>query len=109
MNRQTIHRGAVAAGDPETLAFEEACACAKLELIAYPVRVAKQTPGQTMSITALAECLKLYGRDMLVTAFQCVTETSNGEEPATCLSPRSSRRSGMSCTTGRTGATPVRP
>ena len=87
MNRQTIHRGAVAAGDPQTLAIEEACACAKLELIAYPVRVAKQTPGQTMSVTALTECLKLYGRDTLVTAFQCVTESSNGEEPDLLVAP----------------------
>ncbi|MGE8128501.1 ParB N-terminal domain-containing protein [Methylobacterium sp. NPDC080182] len=87
MNRQTIHRAAVAAGDPEALAIGDACRCAGVEVLAYPVPTAKQAPGQTMSVATLAECLNLYGRDTLVTALQCVTETSNGEEPGLLVAP----------------------
>lgn len=34
--------------------------------------------GQTQAVGALARCLRDYGRDTLITALQCITQTSDG-------------------------------
>lgn len=34
--------------------------------------------GQTQAIGALTRCLKLYGRDTLITSLQCITQTADG-------------------------------
>jgi hypothetical protein len=34
--------------------------------------------GQTYAVTALSRCLAIYGRDTLITALQCITQTADG-------------------------------
>jgi len=58
------------------------CACAEVELLRYPVPADKQAPGQTMAVGTVAKCLKLYGEETLITALQCVTQTSNNQPGA---------------------------
>jgi hypothetical protein len=58
------------------------CACAEVELLRYPVPTDKQAPGQTMAVGAIAQCLKRYGEATLITALQCVTQTSNNQPGA---------------------------
>jgi hypothetical protein len=55
------------------------CACAQVEPLRYPVPSDKQSPGQTMAVGAIAQCLKRYGEATLITALQCVTQTSNDQ------------------------------
>ncbi|WP_084327307.1 ParB/RepB/Spo0J family partition protein [Salinarimonas rosea] len=81
MTPMALHHASVAAGDPEALAVDEACRCAGVHILRYPVDAAMQKPGQTMAVATLACALKTHGRDVLVTALQCITQTSNGEEP----------------------------
>jgi hypothetical protein len=43
----------------------------------YPIPTEKQLPGQTMVIAAIDKCLKQYGEETLITALQCITQTTN--------------------------------
>jgi hypothetical protein len=39
----------------------------------------KVKKGQTYAVTALSRCLTHYGRDSLITALQCITQTADGK------------------------------
>lgn len=71
-----IHAARVVAGDPEALAIEAACAAADVKVMKFKTGTTWK-PGQTIAIGALRSCLKRYGRDALITAMQCVTQTGN--------------------------------
>ena len=77
MGRMAIHAAAVAAGDPTALILDEACRTGGVTLLRYPVEATQQKPGQTHAVAACAKCLAQYGRDTLITALQCVTQTDN--------------------------------
>lgn len=78
MSRQAIHAAAVMAGDPDALALEAVAALGEVKILRYPVQASKQeTGGETMAVACLETCLRQYGRDTLVTALQCITQTSN--------------------------------
>jgi hypothetical protein len=51
-----------------------------------PWRFAKilggEPPGQTMAVGAITRCLRQYGEATLITALQCVTQTSNNQPGA---------------------------
>ena len=79
MSRMAIHAAAVAGGDPAALILDEACRTAGVTLLRYPVQASEQKPGQTHAVQACAMCLDRYGRDTLITALQCVTETENNQ------------------------------
>src|SRR5215203_1180793 len=72
-----LQAAALVAREPWAVDVANACACAGVELLRYPVPSDKQSPGQTMAVGAIAQCLKRYGPETMVTALQCVTETSN--------------------------------
>jgi hypothetical protein len=60
----------------------EVCATAGVQLLRYPVCRERQAPGQTMATGALSQCLRRYGKDTLITALQCVTQTTNNKPGA---------------------------
>jgi hypothetical protein len=72
-----LHAAALVACEPWAVQIAHVCACAEVELLRYPVPSDKQAPGQTMAVGAIAQCLKRYGEATLITALQCVTQTSN--------------------------------
>lgn len=71
-----IHAARVMAGEPRALEIDEICSAAGAKLL----RTAKGAykAGETFAIGALESCLEKYGRDTLITALQCVTETDEG-------------------------------
>lgn len=79
MSRMALHAAGVIANEPHAVEIAKVCACAEVELLRYPVPVDKQKAGQTMAVGAIARCLKRYGADTLITALQCVTQTTNNE------------------------------
>lgn len=79
VSRMAMHAASVAAGEPEAVLLQQACEIAEVDLLRYPVEKSLQKPGQTMSVQAAAACLAQYGRDTLITALQCITQTSNNE------------------------------
>ena len=77
-----LHAAALVACEPWAVQIAHVCACAQVELLRYPVPSDKQAPGQTMAVGAITQCLKRYGEATLITALQCVTQTSNNEPGA---------------------------
>jgi hypothetical protein len=77
-----LHAAALVARESWAVQIAHVCACAEVELLRYPVPANKQAPGQTMAVGAIARCLKQYGEATLITALQCVTQTSNNQPGA---------------------------
>jgi hypothetical protein len=77
-----LQAAALVACEPWAVQIAHVCACAQVELLRYPVPSDKQAPGQTMAVGAIAQCLKRYGEATLITALQCVTQTSNNQPGA---------------------------
>lgn len=76
-----LHHAAVAAGEPSASLLAQACAIAEVELLRYPIPKHLQKPGQTMAVGAAQRCFAQYGRDTLITALQCVTQTESNNQP----------------------------
>jgi hypothetical protein len=86
ISRMALHAAALVANEPWAVQLAKACACAEVELLRYPVPTNMQSPGQTMAVGAIAHCLKRHGKETLITALQCVTQTANNTPG--CLSAR---------------------
>jgi ParB-like nuclease domain len=79
ISRMALHAAALVAQEPGAVQLANVCARAEVELLRYPVPIEKQAAGQTMAIGAIAQCLKHYGEETLITALQCVTQTTNNQ------------------------------
>jgi ParB-like nuclease domain len=82
ISQMALHAAALVARESWAVQIAHVCACAEVELLRYPVPTDKQAPGQTMAVGAIARCLKQYGEATLITALQCVTQTSNNQPGA---------------------------
>jgi hypothetical protein len=60
------------------LALAEVCAAADVEILRKNLIRSDIKKGQTHAVTSLSRCLTLYGRDTLITALQCITQTADG-------------------------------
>jgi hypothetical protein len=76
-SRMSLHAEGVAEREKWAVKLVEICRRADVELLRYPVSIDRQSAGQTMAVGAIGRCLKLYGEDTLITALQCVTQTTN--------------------------------
>lgn len=77
IHRLALQHAALAAGDPEAAALQEVADAAGVTILRYPRGLDRLEPGQTMALGAIAEGLRSYGRDSVITALTCVTETDN--------------------------------
>jgi hypothetical protein len=75
---QQLYHAKLAAKDSDAVALSEICTVAGVEVIRKNVPLLALKPGQTQAVTALARCMSLYGRDTLITALQCITQTGDG-------------------------------
>jgi ParB-like nuclease domain len=82
ISQMALHAAALVANEPWAVQIAHVCACAQVELLRYPVPIDKQSPGQTMAVGAMTQCLKYYGEATLITALQCVTQTANNQPGA---------------------------
>lgn len=73
---QQLYHARLAAKDPASLALAEVCAAAEVEIVRKIQSNLKR--GQTSAVGALTRCFNLYGRDTLITALQCITQTADG-------------------------------
>jgi hypothetical protein len=75
---QQLFHAKLAANDLAAEELSQVCAAAGVEIVRG--NLAKQTTrqGQTQAVGALTRCLRDYGRDTLITALQCITQTSDG-------------------------------
>jgi ParB-like nuclease domain len=77
ISRMALHAAALVAREPWAIRLADVCVRAEVDLLRYPVPIDKQSAGQTMAVGAIAQCLKRYGEATLITALQCVTQTTN--------------------------------
>jgi hypothetical protein len=77
-----FHAAAVVAREPWAIDVADVCIRAEVEILRYPLPVERQRPGQTMAIGAITRCLKRYGAETLITALQCITQTTNNKPGA---------------------------
>ena len=82
ISRMALHAAALVAQEPWAVELTQVCAAAGVDLLRYPIPLENQRPGQTMAVGALSKCLKQYGPETVITALQCVTETSNNRPGA---------------------------
>lgn len=75
---QQLYHAKLAANEPGALAIAEICSVAGVEVIRRNIPQSKMKVGQTQAIGALTRCHAQYGRDTLITALQCITQTSDG-------------------------------
>lgn len=75
---QQLFHARFAAGDSKACELAEVCAAAGVEILRQNTVLAKMKVGQTQAVGALARCFRDYGRETLITALQCITETADG-------------------------------
>jgi len=75
---QQLYHARLAAKDPAALALAEVCAAAGVEVVRRNLIQSGLKPGQTSAVGALTRCFNIYGRDTLITALQCITQTADG-------------------------------
>ncbi len=75
---QQLFHARLAAGDTNAQEIADVCAAAGVTITRRNVVLRQLKAGQTQAVGALARCLKAYGRETLITALQCITETSDG-------------------------------
>ena len=79
ISRMALHAAGLVAREPRAVRLADVCVRAEVELLRYPVPVDKQAAGQTMAVGAIAQCLRRYSEETLITALQCVTQTANNQ------------------------------
>ncbi|CDX37225.1 conserved hypothetical protein [Mesorhizobium sp. SOD10] len=75
---QQLFYARLAAGDTHAKDLMDVCAAAGVEIVRRNMVSTKMKPGQTQAVGALSRCLQRYGRETLITALQCITETADG-------------------------------
>ena len=75
---QQLYHARLAANDPDAFEIANVCSAAGVEVIRRNIPLSEMKVGQTQAIGALTRCLKLYGRDTLITSLQCITQTADG-------------------------------
>jgi hypothetical protein len=75
---QQLYHAKLAAKEPASLALSEVCSAAGVEILRRNSSRGGIKAGQTQAVKCLLRCLDMYGRDTLITALQCITQTADG-------------------------------
>jgi hypothetical protein len=73
-----IHVARVMAGEKDAIALDTICQAAGVRIMKFPAAFGTWKPGETMASGTLRICHKRYGRETLITALQCITQTNDG-------------------------------
>jgi hypothetical protein len=78
MSPLQLHAARLAAGDKSAVALTEVCLEASVTICRYPVPANKIKPGETLAVAMLQGMLDKYGKDILIAALCCITQTRTG-------------------------------
>lgn len=74
-----LFKSRLASGDEMALAVKAACDVAGVVLLAHRSdSLGSYKPGETLAVATIERAFRLYGRDVLITTLQCVTQTGDG-------------------------------
>lgn len=76
--RSQLHHAQVTAGDAKALEVKKVCEAAGVTIPRRNLSRAVAKVGQTQAVAVLFRCLDTYGRNTLISALQCVTQTGGG-------------------------------
>lgn len=79
VHRLVLHHAAIKAGDPSAMAIDAAVQAAGAEIVRSPRQNSRLLPGQTQALGAIKDGLDTFGEEAVITALQCVTETTNNK------------------------------
>jgi hypothetical protein len=79
MHRLALQHAAISAGDADALALRQLCEAAGVTVLRYPKQVCNMVAGETLALGSIAKALATFGRDTVITALTCVTETTNNK------------------------------
>lgn len=75
---QQLFHAKLTARDEASLEIQEVCQIAGVFIARASKASARHQVGETQAVGVLARCLSRYGRDTLITALQCITQTADG-------------------------------
>lgn len=75
---QQLYHAKLAAKDADALALQDVLASAEVRIVRTNLTSTHMQVGDTQAIGALRRCFAIYGRETLITALQCITQTGNG-------------------------------
>lgn len=70
-----VYRALLVAGDQDSLTLQQTLDVAGVKIVDFKSGFKK---GETRSISVLRRAMRVYGRELLITALQCLTETGGG-------------------------------
>jgi len=76
MSTLQLHVAMTAAGDPDALAANVACAKAGVRILPYPLDAKHMKAGDTLAAAQIPKFLRKYGEAVLVDALRCITKTA---------------------------------
>lgn len=76
MTPLSLYHAEIVAGVKEALEIANCCECGGVTVVKVPKLATELKPGETLAINTLRQCRKTYGRNTLITALKCITETS---------------------------------
>lgn len=77
-NPTQLYYAKLASGHAGTRELSEVCQAAGVRIVRTNLVASAMKVGETQAIGALDRCLAQYGRDTLITALQCITQTADG-------------------------------
>ena len=77
---QQLFHARLTAGDPQARELAYVCAAAEVFITRRHLSLAKTRKGETQAVGALRRCLETYGRETLIYALQCITQTGDGNK-----------------------------
>lgn len=75
---QQLFYAQLAAGHADARELAEVCQAGGAEIVRKNTVLAQMKVGQTHAVGALIRCFREYGRETLITALQCITQTADG-------------------------------
>ncbi|MBY9045400.1 ParB/RepB/Spo0J family partition protein, partial [Pseudomonas fluorescens] len=78
MSPLQLHAAHLAAGNSGAAELTEVCREAGVTICRYPVPANKMKPGDTLAVGMLQSVLARFGREVLVAALCCITQTRRG-------------------------------
>jgi hypothetical protein len=75
----SIFYAEIAAGDEKSIAVNQVCQKAGVEICRYPVPSASMKPGQSIAIGTIRKCFNTFGPDLLALALKAIMKSARGK------------------------------
>ncbi|CAA0096108.1 Uncharacterised protein [Starkeya nomas] len=78
VSSMSMYHARVSAGEKAAVECDEVCRAAEVTVLRYPVQATLMKRGETIAPNVILAAIARHGRDAVITALSCVTQTSDG-------------------------------